>query len=115
MIADTSLVRAVANREEPVSFQQRERSDPRLYRGRARKGDGRNVMIFGGTGGGWEGSDRGMADDVSDLSVGCERGWCAWRRAGMLAAMAEAQKPWYLRTSKRWQHLQSVPWNRLWL
>jgi serine phosphatase RsbU (regulator of sigma subunit) len=56
-----------------------------------------------------------MADSVSDMSVACERCWCAWRRAGMLAAMAEAQKPWYLRTSKRWQHLQSVPWNRLWL
>jgi len=33
----------------------------------------------------------------------------------MLAPMAEAQKPWYLRTSKRWQHLQDVPWKRLWL
>jgi serine phosphatase RsbU (regulator of sigma subunit) len=29
--------------------------------------------------------------------------------------MADEQKPWYLRTSKRWQHLQYVPWTRLWL
>ena len=29
--------------------------------------------------------------------------------------MAEAQKPWYLRTSKRWQQFQDVPWKRLWL
>jgi serine phosphatase RsbU (regulator of sigma subunit) len=33
----------------------------------------------------------------------------------MLAAMADAEKPWYLRTSKRWQHLQYVPWKRLWV
>ena len=29
--------------------------------------------------------------------------------------MAEAQKPWYLRTSNRWQQFQDVPWKRLWL
>ena len=29
--------------------------------------------------------------------------------------MADTRKPWYLRTSRRWQHLQYVPWKRLWL
>jgi hypothetical protein len=29
--------------------------------------------------------------------------------------MAEAKKPWYLRSSRRWQAFQNVPWKRLWL
>jgi len=29
--------------------------------------------------------------------------------------MAEAKKPWYARSSRKWQHFQNVPWNRLWL